>query len=171
EGISISWFLTDYIYKHLGARTLFATHYHELTELALLFPGIRNYNVAVREWGEEVVFLRKIVEGGTDKSYGIHVARLAGVPKEVITRAKELLEELEANSLDAYQRPKLGAEKVDSRQQTVDRGGKTKPLQIPLFFPREQAVIEDIKGLDVSLLTPLEALNKLDELKKRLMGS
>ncbi|MDI6760662.1 MAG: DNA mismatch repair protein MutS, partial [Candidatus Brocadiaceae bacterium] len=108
DGLSIAWALTEYIYKHLGARTLFATHYHELTELALLFPGIKNYNVAVREWGEEVVFLRKIVEGGTDKSYGIHVARLAGVPKEVVTRAKEILEELEANSLDAYQRPKLG---------------------------------------------------------------
>ncbi|MFN3466972.1 MAG: MutS-related protein, partial [Candidatus Brocadiales bacterium] len=148
-----------------------ATHYHELTELALLFPGIKNYNVAVREWGEEVVFLRKIVEGGTDKSYGIHVARLAGVPKEVVARAKEILEELEANSLDAYQRPKIGVGKVDSRQQTVDKGEKTKPLQIPLFFPKEQTVIEDIKGLDVSSLTPLEALNKLDELKKRLLDS
>ena len=163
DGLSIAWALTEYIYKHLEARTLFATHYHELTELALLFPGIRNYNVAVREWGEEVVFLRKIVEGGTDKSYGIHVARLAGVPKEVITRAKEILEELEANSLDAYQRPKLGVERSKK-----DISGT---LQIPLFFPKEQGIIDDIKGLDVSLLTPLEALNKLDELKKRLMDS
>lgn len=164
DGLSIAWALTEYIYKHLGARTLFATHYHELTELALLFPGIKNYNVAVREWGEEVVFLRKIVEGGTDKSYGIHVARLAGVPKEVITRAKEILEELEANSLDAYQRPKLGT----SRGTLQRAPTTTEPLQIPLFFPKEQGVIDDIKGLDVSLLTPLEALNKLDELKKRL---
>ena len=171
DGLSIAWALTEYIYKHLGARTLFATHYHELTELALLFPGIKNYNVAVREWGEEVVFLRKIVEGGTDKSYGIHVARLAGIPKEVVTRAKEILEELEANSLDAYQRPKIGVGKVDSKQQTVGRGEKTKPLQIPLFFPKEQTVIEDIKGMDVSTLTPLEAINKLDELKKRLLNS
>lgn len=167
DGLSIAWALTEYIYKHLEARTLFATHYHELTELALLFPGIRNYNVAVREWGEEVVFLRKIVEGGTDKSYGIHVARLAGVPKEVITRAKEILEELEANSLDAYQRPKLGAKKPDEREAGSP---PTEPLQIPLFFPKEQGVIDDIKGLDVSLLTPLEALNKLDELKKRLLN-
>lgn len=167
DGLSIAWALTEYIYKHLGARTLFATHYHELTELALLFPGIKNYNVAVREWGEEVVFLRKIVEGGTDKSYGIHVARLAGVPKEVITRAKEILEELEANSLDAYQRPKLGAKKPDER---AAGSPPTEPLQIPLFFPKEQGVIDDIKGLDVSLLTPLEALNKLDELKKRLLN-
>lgn len=159
DGLSIAWATTEYIYKHLGTRTLFATHYHELTELALLFPGIKNYNVAVREWGEEVVFLRKIVEGGTDKSYGIHVARLAGVPKEVIDRAKEILEELEANALDAYQRPKLGAKKP---------GEVAEPLQIPLFFPKEQSIIEDIKGLDISTLTPLEALNKLDELKKRL---
>ncbi len=161
DGLSIAWAMTEYIYRRLGTRTLFATHYHELTELALLFPGIKNYNVAVREWGEEVVFLRKIVEGGTDKSYGIHVARLAGVPKEVVTRAREILEELESNSFDAYQRPKLGAVKQK----------KSEPLQIPLFFPKEQSVIEDIKGLDVSTLTPLEALNKLDELKKRLLDS
>ena len=164
DGLSIAWAMTEYIYKNLGARTLFATHYHELTELALLFPGIKNYNVAVREWGEEVVFLRKIVEGGTDKSYGIHVARLAGVPKELVTRAKEILEELEANSLDAYQRPKLAAKKPGN----VKEATPAEPIQIPLFFPKEQAVIEDIKRLDIFTLTPLEALSKLDELKKRL---
>jgi DNA mismatch repair protein MutS len=171
DGLSIAWAATEYVYKHLGARTLFATHYHELTELALLFPGIKNYNVAVREWGEEVVFLRKIVEGGTDKSYGLHVARLAGVPKEVVVRAREILEELESNSLDVYQRPKLGTKRVDSRQQTVDRGKKTEPLQIPLFLPIEHSIIADIKGLDLPSLTPLEALNKLDEFKKRLTSS
>ncbi len=169
DGLSIAWAVTEYIHKHLRARTLFATHYHELTELALLYPEVKNYNVAVKEWGEEVVFLRKIVEGGTDKSYGIHVARLAGVPKEIVTRAREILEELESNSLDFYQRPKLGVEK-SAKAKKAPLGVAPKPLQIPLFAPKEQSVIEDLKSLDISTLTPLEALNKLDELKKRLPG-
>ncbi|MCP4000609.1 MAG: DNA mismatch repair protein MutS, partial [Gammaproteobacteria bacterium] len=99
DGVSIAWALTEYIYEHLKARTLFATHYHELAELALLFPGIRNYNIAVREWEDEIIFLRKIIEGGTDKSYGIHVARLAGMPNEVIQRARVILANLEAETL------------------------------------------------------------------------
>ncbi|KKK72514.1 hypothetical protein LCGC14_2903110, partial [marine sediment metagenome] len=98
DGVSIAWALTEYIYEHLKARTLFATHYHELAELALLFPGIKNYNVAVREWEDEIIFLRKIIEGGADKSYGIHVARLAGMPKEVIQRSKVILANLEAET-------------------------------------------------------------------------
>ncbi|MDO8136462.1 MAG: DNA mismatch repair protein MutS [Candidatus Brocadiales bacterium] len=159
DGLSIAWAMTEYIYKKVRARTLFATHYHELTELALLFPGIKNYNVAVKEWGDEVVFLRKIVEGGSDKSYGIHVARLAGVPREVVQRARVILEELEANSLDVYQRPKLG----QSQEQGLGS------LQLPLFLSQEQRLIEEIKGLDLTVLTPLEALNKLDEFKRRLL--
>ncbi|MEK7788682.1 MAG: DNA mismatch repair protein MutS, partial [Planctomycetota bacterium] len=95
DGVSIAWAITEYIYQHIHARTLFATHYHELTELALLFPGIKNFNIAVKEWGDEIIFLRKIVEGGTDKSYGIHVARLAGIPREVIQRPRIILNNLE----------------------------------------------------------------------------
>lgn len=158
DGLSIAWAMTEYIFKKVGARTLFATHYHELTGLASLFPGIKNYNVAVREWGEEVIFLRKIVEGGSDKSYGIHVARLAGVPREVVTRARDILEQLETNSLDIYQRPKLGIGVAPSKQD----------IQLSLFVPREMSVIEDLRSLELTEITPLEALNKLDELKRRL---
>lgn len=158
DGLSIAWAITEHIFKNTGARTLFATHYHELTGLAALFPGIKNYNVAVREWGDEVIFLRKIVEGGSDKSYGIHVARLAGIPREVVTRAKHILEQLEANSLDVYQRPKLGQPQVETGQN----------VQLSLFVPQEQAVIEDLKSTDIMNLTPVEALRKLEDLKGRL---
>ncbi|MEK7369227.1 MAG: DNA mismatch repair protein MutS, partial [Planctomycetota bacterium] len=161
DGLSIAWAMTEYVFKNTGARTLFATHYHELTGLADLFQGIKNYNVAVKEWGDEVVFLRKIVAGGSDKSYGIHVARLAGIPREVITRARLVLEQLEANSLDVYQRPKLGQPQAATGQN----------VQLSLFVPPEQAVIEDLRSVDITNLTPVEALNKLDELKGRLAKS
>jgi DNA mismatch repair protein MutS len=99
DGLSLAWSIVEYIHNQLGAKTLFATHYHELTELAGRLPRVRNYNVAVREWNDQIVFLRKIVEGGTDKSYGIHVARLAGVPKPVLDRAKIILRNLEDSEL------------------------------------------------------------------------
>lgn len=99
DGLSLAWSILEYLHNQVGAKTLFATHYHELTELAGRLPRLKNYNVAVREWREQVVFLRKIVEGGTDKSYGIQVARLAGVPKGVLERAKEILRNLEESEL------------------------------------------------------------------------
>ncbi|MDR4503684.1 MAG: DNA mismatch repair protein MutS [Candidatus Scalindua sp.] len=162
DGVSIAWALTEYIYEHLKSRTLFATHYHELTELALLFPGIKNYNIAVREWEEEIIFLRKIIEGGADKSYGIHVARLAGMPKEVIQRAKVILGNLEAETLDINGKPKFA---------TLDRSkkkSKMQPIQLPLFNPSENQIIEELKSLDISKTTPLDALNTLHKLKERL---
>ena len=151
--------MTEYIYEHLKSRTLFATHYHELTELALLFPGIRNYNIAVREWEDEIVFLRKIVEGGADKSYGIHVARLAGMPGEVIQRAKVILANLEAETLDVDGKPKFA---------TIKKEKEDKPKQLPLFNLPQNVVIEELKNLDTSKITPIEALNKLHELKDKL---
>ncbi len=160
DGVSIAWAITEYIYQHIHARTLFATHYHELTELALLFPGIRNFNIAVREWGEEIIFLRKIVEGGTDKSYGIHVARLAGIPREIIQRARIILNNLEAATLDVNGKPKFAPLKVSQDEK--------QPRQLKLFASKEDTVIEDIKKLDTSRMSPLDALNKLDELKQRL---
>lgn len=159
DGVSIAWALTEYIYEHLKSRTLFATHYHELTELALLFPGIRNYNIAVREWEDEIVFLRKIVEGGADKSYGIHVARLAGMPGEVIQRAKVILANLEAETLDVDGKPKFA---------TIKKEKEDKPKQLSLFNPPQNVVIEELKNLDTSKITPIEALNKLHELKDKL---
>ena len=107
DGLSIAWSVAEYLCTTLRARTLFATHYHELTELARLLPATKNYNVAVREWGDQIVFLRKIVPGGTDKSYGIQVARLAGLPAPVLKRAKEILRQLEEDNLDDIGQPKL----------------------------------------------------------------
>ncbi len=159
DGVSIAWALTEYIYEHLKSRTLFATHYHELAELALLFPGIRNYNIAVREWEDEIIFLRKIVEGGADKSYGIHVARLAGMPGEVIQRAKVILANLEAETLDVDGKPKFA---------TIKNKEEDKPKQLPLFNPPQNVVIEEIKNLDTSKITPIEALNKLHKMKEKL---
>ena len=99
DGLSLAWSIVEFLHNQAGAKTLFATHYHELTELAARLPRIKNFNVAVREWQDQIVFLRKIVEGGTDKSYGIQVARLAGVPKEVLERAKQILGNLEESEL------------------------------------------------------------------------
>src|SRR3990172_5602463 len=163
DGVSIAWAITEYIYQHIHARTLFATHYHELTELALLFAGIKNFNIAVKEWGDEIIFLRKIVEGGTDKSYGIHVARLAGIPKEVIQRARIILDNLEAATLDINGKPKFAP--LNAAQT------KKEPAQLRLFASKQDAIIEEIKRLDTARISPIEALNKLDELKKRLGDS
>src|SRR5690606_158876 len=100
DGLSLAWSIVEHLHNVVGARTLFATHYHELTELAARLPRLRNYNVAVREWNDQIVFLHKIVPGGTDKSYGIQVARLAGVPRPVVERAKQILRVLEEAELD-----------------------------------------------------------------------
>jgi DNA mismatch repair protein MutS len=99
DGLSLAWSIVEHLHNQVGAKTLFATHYHELTELSARLPRLKNFNVAVREWNDQIVFLRKIVEGGTDKSYGIQVARLAGVPKPVLERAKEILRNLEDSEL------------------------------------------------------------------------
>jgi DNA mismatch repair protein MutS len=108
DGVSLAWAVVEYLHDHIGCRTLFATHYHELADLAKTLSSVRNLNVAVREWEDQVVFLHKIVDGAADKSYGIHVARLAGVPREVNSRAKQILSQLEQQHLDAEGRPKLG---------------------------------------------------------------
>src|SRR3989339_22367 len=160
DGVSIAWAITEYIYQHIHARTLFATHYHELTELALLFAGIKNFNIAIKEWGDEIIFLRKIVEGGTDKSYGIHVARLAGIPREVIQRARIILNNLEAATLDVNGKPKFAPLKTAQNNK--------QPAQLKLFLSKQDMVIEEIRKLETSRMSPLEALNKLDELKKKL---
>ena len=99
DGLSLAWSIVEHLHNQVGAKTMFATHYHELTELAGRLPRLKNFNVAVREWNDQIVFLRKILEGGTDKSYGIQVARLAGVPKPVLERAKEILRNLEDSEL------------------------------------------------------------------------
>jgi DNA mismatch repair protein MutS len=161
DGLSIAWATAEYIHDApaLGARTLFATHYHELTELAVTKEGVRNFNIAVREWGEKIIFLRKIMEGGTNRSYGIQVARLAGVPAEVIVRAREILRNLEGGELDASGMPKL------ARGRRTDRKNAN---QLSLFAGETDAILEEIRGLDPLRLTPLDALHHLSDWKKRL---
>src|SRR5204862_2116465 len=107
DDLSIAWSVAEYLHDETRCRTLFATHYHELTELELTRAGVKNYNVAVREWNDQIIFLRKIIKGGADKSYGIQVARLAGLPQEVIDRAKEILSNLEQAELNADGKPAL----------------------------------------------------------------
>ncbi|MBI3269758.1 MAG: DNA mismatch repair protein MutS [Planctomycetes bacterium] len=157
DGVSLAWAIAEHLHDRVGARTLFATHYHELTELALVLPGVRNYHVAVKEWGDGIVFLRKILEGPTDKSYGLHVARLAGLPREVLSRAKVLLKNLEAQTLDADNKPKF-----------APRASRPRPgdaFQLGLFAPPPNPAVAALAALDVEALTPLAALVKLQELK------
>jgi DNA mismatch repair protein MutS len=163
DGLSIAWAVAEYLHREprVRAKTLFATHYHELTELALILPRVKNYNVAVKEWGDHIVFLRKIVPGGCDHSYGIQVARLAGLPMEIIARAKEILRNLESNELTPNEVPKLA---VSSDMQASFS-------QMDMFREEEYRLREAIQALDLNLLTPIEALQKLDELKKMILSS
>ena len=130
DGLSIAWSVAEYLHDFIRARTLFATHYHEMTELAAICPGVKNYNVAVREWNDQIIFLRKIQPGAADKSYGIQVARLAGLPREIIDRAKEILTNLEASELNAQGKPRLAEAKV--LHQRSRRKEEQKP-QLNLF--------------------------------------
>ena len=159
DGVALAWAATEHIAQHLKCRTLFATHYHELTELANVLEGVANFNVAVREWQDQVVFLHKIIPGGTDKSYGVHVARLAGVPKEVVDRAREILADLEAAHLDPSGRPKLAAALPTSA---------VRNLQLTLFEGVGAAIADELRRLDLDTMTPIDALNKLKELKQGL---
>ena len=162
DGVSIAWASVEYLHTKrkkdigVGPKTLFATHYFELTELARILEGVKNYNIAVREWNDEIVFLRKVVEGSADKSYGIQVAKLAGLPSSVINRAKDILSELEKNIYKEGNFFKLNANFEDSA-----------PKQLNLFAEQQNLLMEEIKSLNVDGLTPLEALNKLQELKER----
>jgi DNA mismatch repair protein MutS len=161
DGVSIAWAVAEFLHDNRmhAAKTLFATHYHELTELAVTRPGIKNFNIAVREWNERIIFLRKIVPGGASHSYGIQVARLAGLPQGVIDRAKEILLNLEKGEYGEGGVPRLA------------RGKKalTQSPQLSLFAaPAEEPIRERLKGVEVEKLTPLEALNLLDELKRMI---
>ena len=131
DGLSIAWAVAEHLHTVVGAKTLFATHYHELTELAVTLPGVKNYNVAVREWHDQVIFLHKILPGGTDKSYGIQVGRLAGLPKEVIARAKEVLGNLEESELSAEGKPKLA--KTRGKRSAVS-GQPAAVTEVPQMF-------------------------------------
>jgi DNA mismatch repair protein MutS len=155
DGLSIAWAVVEFIHNHPGlkAKTLFATHYHEMVELANFLPRVKNFNVAVVEEGGKVIFLRKVVPGGADKSYGIHVGQLAGLPKTVIRRAQEILVQLEG-------------EQARLRRSQDIRGGKDVSRQLHLF-DNNAALIREIVQLDVDSMTPLEAIAKLYELKRK----
>jgi DNA mismatch repair protein MutS len=157
DGISIAWAVAEYILNNIKARTLFATHYNELTELALTNDGVRNYNVAVKEWGDEIIFLRKIEKGPADKSYGIQVARLAGLPDSIIARAKEVLANLEKEELNEIGKPRF-----------ADRKTKKGTVQLDLFSSVTDSVMREIKDIDLKSLTPDNALKKIIEIRKKI---
>jgi DNA mismatch repair protein MutS len=161
DGLSIAWAVAEYLHDHPSIRpkTLFATHYHELTELALTKGRVKNYNVVVKEWGGEIIFLRKVIEGATNRSYGIQVAKLAGLPQKVIDRAKEILFNLEKGELDAMGMPKIAT--------TKNPVMKPKPPFQPSLFDPSDPIRSELKKIKTDQLTPLEALNILDELKKK----
>ena len=166
DGVSLAWAITEYIADRIEARTLFATHYHELTELTRAYPGARNFNFAVKEWNEDIIFLRKIVEGGADKSYGIHVARLAGIPVEVIDRAREVLGNLEQQSLDIDDRPALARSTAKPKD---GEGRKAASIQLDFFQSINDEIYRELKNLDLDAMTPLEALKLLAELKDKVL--
>ncbi|NQT68344.1 MAG: DNA mismatch repair protein MutS [Desulfobacteraceae bacterium] len=161
DGLSIAWAVAEYLhdFKGFGVKTLFATHYHELTELAQKKPRVKNYSIAVKEWNDEIIFLRKLVEGGTNRSYGIQVARLAGIPDQVIQRAKKILYHIENSEQGIAGSTVLAAGEGVAPQAQV---------QLNLFRRPEHLVIEKLQKLDISKMTPLEALNCLNELHEKV---
>jgi DNA mismatch repair protein MutS len=160
DGLSIAWAVAEYLHdlKAAGVKTLFATHYHELTELARLKDRIKNYNIAVKEWNDEIIFLRKLVEGGTNRSYGIQVARLAGVPNTVIQRAKKILYDIENDE--------HGLKSLHAIRDGADLSKKGH-VQLNLFSKMDHFILEKLQKLDLSKMTPLDALNYLNELQEK----
>ena len=158
DGVSLAWAIVEHIHDHLGCRTFFATHYHELTDLADSLSGVENLNVSVKEWDDNVVFLHKIVPGSADKSYGIHVARLAGVPQSVIERAKQILSQLEHEHLGDESQPRISIRTKHPRRD----------IQLTLFANEEHPIIDEIRTASLDTMTPLQALQKIQAWKEKL---
>lgn len=158
DGLALAWAVTEHLATGLKCRTFFATHYHELTELADLFRNVRNLNVAVREWRDEVVFLHRILPGGTDKSYGIHVAKLAGIPKSILGRSREILEDLEST----FAKEATGEHLAKHKTKEPDRDA--------LFVQKHKSVLDKLATTDVNHLTPIEAINLLSQIKAEISG-
>ena len=156
DGLAIAWAAVEYIHANTRAKTLFATHYHELTELADRLSGVKNYHVSVKESGGGIVFLRKVEEGAADKSYGIEVAKLAGLPTDVVNRAREVLAEHES------------AERNAVKHLAHDETQETAPLQLTIFTPLSQKIVDRIKDTDLNRISPMDALTLLHELKKQM---
>lgn len=159
DGVSLAWAIVEFLHDEIKARTLFATHYHELTDLARELPQVKNLTVLVREWEDKIVFLHQIVSGATDKSYGIHVARLAGVPAAVNQRAKEVLAKLEADFLTP-----------DNRAKVARRGRQSDRIQLTLFGPPSHPLLDAIRDLDPNQLTPLESLQLIGKWREQLLS-
>ncbi|MCK5419058.1 MAG: DNA mismatch repair protein MutS, partial [Desulfobacterales bacterium] len=157
DGLSIAWAVVEYLHDlhKTGVKTLFATHYHELTDLAQQKHRVKNHNIAVKEWNDEIIFLRKLVEGGTNRSYGIQVARLAGIPGEVISRAKKILYRIENEEQDL-------TDAFSSKE-----NGEKRRQQMDLFGRKDHFFVEKLSKMDISKMTPLEALNYLNELRDK----
>ena len=170
DGISIAWAIVEYLHEHEGscARTLFATHYHELNEMQNHYERIKNFNVSVKEINGKIIFLRKLVEGGSEHSFGIHVAQLAGMPPTIVNRANEVLAALEkeASSVGAAGKK----ETRDALNNITEQGGGAQLSFFQLDDPVLEQIRDEILNADINNLTPLEALNKLSEIKKLVGG-
>jgi DNA mismatch repair protein MutS len=156
DGLSLAWAIIEYIHDTpaRGGITLFATHYHEVTDLAKTKPRVANYSVAVKEWNEQIIFLRKVVEGAADKSYGIQVAKLAGIPRSITDRAREILTTLERKERDVV-------------AETQKRTGAP-VAQLSLFGGAQLEVLDELRGLAIETLSPIEALNVLDRMQRKV---
>ncbi len=161
DGLALAWAITEHLHERIGCRTLFATHYHELTQLQELLPRVSNLNVAVREWNDSVVFLHRIIPGGADKSYGIHVARLAGIPSAVNERAKDILAQLESDHRNSLDQPTI------QPPQGRKSGGA---VQLTLFGFADHPVIDELKQLDIDAMSPIDALQFLHQAKRSIVG-
>jgi DNA mismatch repair protein MutS len=164
DGVSIAWAVVEHLHnsERVAAKSLFATHFYELTELAVSLPRVRNFNISVKEWNDEIIFLREVVEGAADRSYGVQVARLAGLPPSVLNRAREILANLEANAFDRRGMPRLAGagDKEDAPRADTE--------QLRLFTPGEDPLLADVRRLELEGMTPMEALNYLAELQRKL---
>ena len=167
DGLSIAWAVAEALHDRAGkgVRTLFATHYHELTELVATKTRVKNFNIAVREWNDNIFFLRKLVPGGTSRSYGIQVARIAGLPESVISRAMEILKNLEGDEIDETGRPRLAHTASNRKENTQGM------VQLDLFGFQDRELRKRINDLDIDTMTPLEALTALNDLKKRISSN
>ena len=171
DGLSIAWAVIEHISnrKLLGAKTLFATHYHELTELEGKMSNVNNYCIAVKECGDDIVFLRKIVKGGADKSYGIQVAKLAGVPDMVIDRAKEIVEQLSDNDITEKVQSIAVDSKSEAKAKKQPKYDEVDLAQMSLFDTvTDEDILKELMEIEVTTLTPLDALNTLYRLQNKL---
>ena len=171
DGLSIAWAVAEHIHDKIGARTLFATHYHELVDLAREKRRVKNLSIAVKEQGGKVLFLRKLVPGGANRSYGIEVAKLAGLPQEVVGRARDILQNLESGELDEAGRPRVAhrkGAKVSVNQLGLFGAGEAAAPAAPAVPAEHLKVLEALRGTSLDTTSPLEALNLLARLQKEL---